>query len=122
VVVRGQLGGPRGSGQRAQSGIWQGRALMDFGRRVCVATTCAGGSIFGGRENGWSRVCFCVFAWARCPQIAHYFNADSRCETIGTNCRLTKRRYSRIHITTDAQLDYRFIPTHHLWQDMPTNG
>jgi hypothetical protein len=89
--------------------------VADLGRRVCVLA----GSRFGEGENGWSRVCFCVFARA---QIAHCFYADSRCETIGTNCRLTKRRYSRIHIVTDAQLDYRFIPTHYLWQDMPTNS
>jgi hypothetical protein len=87
---------------------WQGRrAVADLGRRVCVLA----GSNLGKGKIGWSRVCFCVFARA---QIAHCFYADSQCETIGTNCRLTKQRYSRIHIVTDAQLAYRFIPTHYL--------
>jgi hypothetical protein len=55
-------------------------------------------------------------------EIAHDFYADSWCEVTGMNCRLTKRRYSCIHITADARLAYRFTSTHHLWQDMPTNS
>jgi hypothetical protein len=102
----------------ARSVIWQGHASEHFGRHVCVLAA----QDLGEGENGWSRVCFCVFARARRAQIAHCFYADSRCETIGTNCRLTKRCYSRIHIVTDAQLDYRFIPTYYLWQDMSTNS
>jgi hypothetical protein len=101
--------GARGRWRRGGSrSLAQGRrAVADLGRRVCVLA----GSNLGKGKIGWSRVCFCVFARA---QIAHCFYADSRCETIGTNCRLTKRRYSRIHIVTDAQLAYRFIPTHYL--------
>ena len=110
-----ELGGARGSGQRARSrGFGRGALRWILGGTFVWLRRAPAAQYLKEGGNGWSRVCFCVFARAWRPQIAHCFYADSRCETIDTNCRLTKRRYSRIHIVTDAQLAYRFIQTHYL--------